>query len=89
MPKNKPDISTGTGAKPLTRSAYPFDTLRKKGDWFGVAGRELEGSVRSQASKQQKARGVKYKVQRVTKGEEPFNLKRDGVVVIFQAYATE
>ena len=89
MAKKKPAVSTGTGAKPVKHSAYPFDNLQKKGDWFGVADRTREGSLRSQASKQAKARKVVYKVQRVAKGVEPFNLKRDGVVVIFQAYVTE
>ena len=87
MPK-KPAIKTGTGAKPVKRSAYPFDTLQKKGDWFGIEDRKREGSLRSQASKNQKSRGVRYKVQRVDKGEKPFELARDGVVVIFEHYTT-
>lgn len=82
----KPEITSGTGAKRVKRSAYPFDTLRKKGDWFGVADRSREGSLRSQASKQQKARGVKYNVQRVEKGQKPFDLTKDGIVVIFDRY---
>lgn len=86
--KNKPVITTGTGAKPVKRSAYPFDTLQKKGDWFGIADRKREGSLRSQASKNQKVRGVRYKVQRVEKGQEPFKLAKDGVIVMFDSYIT-
>ncbi len=88
MPKRKPSIKTGTGAKRVKRSAYPFDTLEKPTDWFAIEGREKEASLRSQASKQQKARGVKYSVNRVEKGVDPYKLKRDGLVVIFDHFIT-
>lgn len=89
MPKRKPSITTGTGAKPVKRSAYPFDDLKKPTDWFAIEGREREGSLRSQASKQQKTRSVKYTVSRVDKGVEPYKLKRDGLVVVFDHYITK
>lgn len=85
----KPEITTGTGAKPVKRTTYPFDTLQKAGDWFGVADKAREGSVRAQASKNQKSRGVKYKVQRVKKGQPPYKLAKDGVVVLFDSYTTD
>jgi hypothetical protein len=89
MAKTKPrvpHIKTGHRARPQKRWTYPFETLQKKDDWFGVADMARENSVRAQASKNMKARGVKYRVQRVTKGEEPYKLAADGVVVIFDSY---
>ena len=82
----EPDITTGDRARPQKRWTYPFETLQKKNDWFGVSDMKRENSVRAQASKNMKARGVRYRVQRVAKGEEPYRLKADGVVVIFDSY---
>lgn len=48
---------------------YPFDKLKKNGDFFDVLGKEVKyGSIRAQASKQGKARGVKYSVEKTEKG---------------------
>lgn len=85
----KAAIKTGSGAMRVSRASYPFDTLKKKGDWFGVADRHRASSLRSQASKNGKARGVKYHVQLVDKGQEPFKLTKDGVVVMFDSYLNE
>lgn len=87
MPAKKPKIVSGRGAKPEKRRwSYPFDTLKKKGDWFGVPDMSRENSVRSQASKNQKLRHVHYSVNRVKKGEDPYKLKADGIVVLFESY---
>lgn len=87
MASKKSKIVTGQGAKPEQRRfSYPFDKLKKEGDWFGVQDMSRENSVRAQASKNQRSRGVRYSVRRYKKGEPPYKLKADGIVVIFDSY---
>lgn len=48
---------------------YPFDTLKTKGNYFDVLGKDVKyDSIRTQASKQGARRSVKYKVEKIEKG---------------------
>ena len=71
--KAKPAIRRGRVHKP-TRSNYPWDSLKKPGNWFKVKNTKKYGSLRAQASKQGKSRGVKYSV----------SLQKDGVLVAYE-----
>ncbi len=64
-------IKVGKGAPPISRSRYPFDSLKKRNDWFQVDDVSLHASIRSQASKKTKATGIQYAV----------NKKDDSIVV--------
>lgn len=70
--------------KPVKRVSYPFDDLKKPGDYFRVDDIEQDNSVRAQASKQSKIRQVKYSVNRrltEVKGKEKMV-----IVVMFDHY---
>lgn len=87
--KKTPRIAVHGGLKPLVKWKYPFDQLKKAGDYFLVEGMKLENSVRSQASKNQVSRGVKYRVSRVAAGEvlsDGTKIKVPSLVVRFESY---
>lgn len=87
---NSRKIAARSGLKPLvTRFKYPFDDLKVEGNYFIVESRSMENSVRAQASKNQKARGVHYSVTRVHKGDklsDGTKIKSDGLIVRFDGY---
>lgn len=70
MPKTKP-IRFGHRKTPGPRLRYDFNKLKKAGDYFMVEGRRAiakHASIRAQASKQGKARQVRYSVSRTDEG---------------------
>lgn len=89
--KETPAITVHSGLAAKKRK-YPFDDLKKPGDYFIVAGKDLEKSVRTQAYKNQSTRSVRYNVNRVKKGDvlsDKTRIKSDGVIVRFDSYITE
>lgn len=88
--KSSRKIPARQGLQPIAkRYKYPFDDLKVEGNYFIVDTMALENSVRAQASKNQKARGVRYSVTRVHKGEKLSDgtlIKNDGLIVRFDGY---
>lgn len=79
MAKAKSKVIYGRNMKKHKRVAYDFDKLRKPDDCFMVRGRANYGSIRSQASKQGKRRGIKYSV----------NKTPEGIIVTLEHYLPE
>lgn len=83
--QRKPIIRYGTGLK-KQRARYDFNKLKKAGDFFEIVDKDANwGSIRAQASKQQKRRGVLYSVNYVAIA--PIS-KKPGIVVRFEKYIT-
>lgn len=80
----KAKITYGTGLKrSAERNRYDFDKLKKKDDYFEVVGLDKHASVRAQASKQGKYRGIRYSV---TKTDSTPKAKKPGVIVRLESY---
>lgn len=66
--ENAIKIRKGRSKKPGPALLYPFDKLKAEGDYFDVIGTTRKpanyGSIRAQASKQRKVRGIKYNVEK-------------------------
>lgn len=61
-------IRTGTGSRPKARRSYDWGKLVKVGDYIDVIDPALERTVRSQASKIQKRRGITLTTSRLVRG---------------------
>lgn len=70
MPKSKTTVRIRKNVPPLNNSyKYKFDELKKPGHTFEVTGKDVNyASIRAQASKQGKRRGVRYQVSKTDKG---------------------
>lgn len=77
-------IRVGRSSKP-TRKRYPWDRLKVPGNYFFVRGDsdKIHASLRAQASKQGKARGVTYSVSQQEDGVKVRleGLKLEGIEV--------
>jgi hypothetical protein len=76
-----PEAGSGFRAKPEYRS-YFFHKLKRRGDYFVVKDLTAEGSIRVQATRQSKKRGVKYRVAKTIE-EQYAGKARKPVLVVF------
>ena len=58
------DVQFGSGFKPKPRNNYPFDVLKKKGDYFVWPDREDDHTLRQQALRRKRSTGIDYRVTR-------------------------
>lgn len=67
------EVTVGSGFKPKNRNQYPFDKLKKKGDFFLWPDREADHALRQQAYRRKGSTGIDFRVARDPKGIRVFH----------------
>ncbi len=67
------EVTVGEGFKPKTRNQYPFDKLKKKGDFFLWPHRADDHALRQQAYRRKNSTGIDFRVTRDPKGIRVFH----------------
>jgi hypothetical protein len=73
-PEDTPEtVEVGSGHQAKNRNQYPFDKLKKKGDFFLWPNRADDHALRQQAYRRKKSTGIDFRVTRDPKGVRVFH----------------